>query len=595
MPTKLLTKFSEIAFDKVGHYNPQLLREWQGRLRWRNLLFTGILSLVVQGLLLGQRFTQLPLDKFSSTTYCVRQVSNNLSCQLGPDNFPLINWPFVWADVFRDVSFVMVWALIVGGVYLLAADLSKESRRGTLNFLRMSPLSTRRMLIGKLLGVPILLYLGVGAMVPLHLATGLLSQYPVGLLSAFYGLLGAIAFCFYTASLWFTLLAKGLKGFQSWLMSGLSAGVLLLSRNIRQGDFTLDWFRLFNPLHILSYWEVQGLSSASIWPFGSGDYLHGFRDLGWFFLPVGSHSAWYGTFALANALMLGLWFWVVLERKFQTPAKTALGKGQSYGVTLCLSVLMLGFNMQQLSGGKNQWAGNMEEFWSYPISMMIWGVLLMFLLLPAKQRVLDWARYRHQQPHASSQSSTQRQTPRSLRRQRSLLAHLIHHDGSPSVLAYGTNLGIIAGVLLLGLGVSSSLGSGVDPLEVSLVWFVCAAVLMVCALVVQWIALSNLLHWGWVAFAAAAAMLVGWPVMLGMLGVSDDSALLHHLWLTTVIPQVTLIPNSVTSPGIAMAIATHLTVISTLSLFLSRRCQHLGESEWKALMKSNDLNASAPV
>ncbi|RQH23304.1 hypothetical protein D5R40_27115 [Okeania hirsuta] len=51
--------------------------------------------------------------------------------------------------------------ILIGGVYMLVADLAKEKRLGTLNFIRLSPQSIQKILLGKLLGVPILIYLAL--------------------------------------------------------------------------------------------------------------------------------------------------------------------------------------------------------------------------------------------------------------------------------------------------------------------------------------------------------------------------------------------------------------------------------------------------
>ncbi|MEL6815620.1 MAG: ABC transporter permease subunit [Cyanobacteria bacterium J06598_3] len=585
MFAKLFSQLSERAFDKIGHYNPQLLREWQGRLRWRNLLLTVVLSVFVQGLLLVQRLTQLPTKGAIDSAYCILKASQNVdvtkgqnfyNCQLGANDYPLINWPFLWADVFRDLSYCLVWVAIVGGVYLLAADLAKEARRGTLNFLRMSPQSGRQILVGKLLGVPVLMYLGIGAMLPLHLMTGLMSSYSLVRVLTFYGLLGAIALCFYTATLWFTLLTKGLRGLQAWIVSGLSFGLLLFGWNLKHEEFATDWFRLFNPLHILADWNVKGLDSRSIWPFDQGESLNRFRDLRWFSVPVGEHSHWFALFALANALVLGLWFWTVLQRKFKTPAKTALGKQQSYGLTLCLSLIMMGFNIQKIASARKPSSLPDHDFVSYSIAMAIWGVALMFLLLPSKQVLLDWARYRHQRPHQQSSSAKNR------RSRRSLVTELLTYDESPSPLAFAVNLGIVAVIFLLGLGIYT----WIIPVDIQpsnfVTWVLVAAVLISCSLTVQWIALSDLTHWRWVTLGAIAAIILGWPLALIMVGIEPYQAQTNTLWLTTAFPG--RVVSRASGLSILLALATHLVIITSLSVFLTRRCQFLGQSEWKALM-----------
>ncbi|MEL6472344.1 MAG: hypothetical protein AAFQ74_21680 [Cyanobacteria bacterium J06623_4] len=586
---RLTRRLSETAFDRVGQLNPQLLREWQGRLKWRNLLFTFLLSAVVQGVLILKTLVELPVHKNANARYCL-VVENISHCQLDQWDKPLINWPFVWADIFRDASFVMVWVLIIGGVYLLAADLSKESRRGTLNFLRMSPQPGQQILTGKLLGVPVLLYLGVGALLPLHMSAGAMAGYPMGRLGLFYVLLGAIAFCYYAAALWFALLAEKLQGFQTWLISALSGGLLLLGWEFEHYKFAGDWFRLFSPLHLLADWKVMGLDSRTDWAFSQGERLHGYRELGWFLLPVGHHANLFWAFALVNAIGLGLWFWVALKRKFQSPTKTTISKRQSYGLTVFFSVVVIGFDLQTIPVREGLYARSlMTAFWSYSVSMMIWCIVLMFLLLPAKQTLLDWTRYRHQQPREGSKAlSIDEQLRDSQTKNRptgnSLMRDLLLHDNSPSTLAYFLNLCIMGSVLLLGSGVYHLKGHIIAASGEFLGLLISASVLLACALIIQLIALMNLHHWRWVAAGTVAAVIGGWPIILAMLGVDSYSGVSNYLWLTTAFSSHVV--GGASGLILLGAIASHLAVLASLSLLLTRRCKVLGYSEWKALLAS---------
>ena len=565
---KLFSKLSELTFEQVGRLNPQLLREWQGRLRWRNLIITGLLSFVIQSVLFFQRYTQLPVAYQGSHGYCLTTLENG-KCLTNANNQPIINWPFLWADIFHDLSLVLVWGLIVGGVYLLAADLAKETRRGTLNFLRMSPQPGRQILIGKLLGVPILLYLGVGMLLPLHIAMGLMGSYPLSRLLTFYGLLAAVSFCFYAAALWFALMAKGLQGFQTWLIAGLSAGLLFMGWDLQHLGFSADWFHFFNPLHFLANWEVQGLGDKTTWPF-LGQHLNGFRSLSWFIFPAGEALGFF-VFSMLNALGLGLCFWAVLERKYQMPTSTLISKPQSYGITLWLSLIVAGLDLQ------NTQYSNMA--WTYSFSMLFWSVLLLFLLLPSKQQLLDWTRYRHQQVRSSSARVFS---------WRSLWQHLpgadfLYHDGSPAVIAFAVNLGIIGGVFLMGHHLMGLGGDNSDYSPGTLDWAIISALLITCYLLVQWIALSNLLHWRWLAFGTVAAIVVGAPIVLMMLGINQYSAPGSFLWLATAFPH-SVMDDGVGLGSLSAAIALHTALIASLSWVLSRRCQVLGQSEWKALM-----------
>jgi len=63
------------------------------------------------------------------------------------------------------------------------------------------------------------------------------------------------------------------------------------------------------------------------------------------------------------------------------------------------------------------------------------------------------------------------------------------------VLAYVLNLGIIAVIALLGLVLNYSVASRFPFEPVFIGWLFISAFLTICALVVQWLALSNILRW----------------------------------------------------------------------------------------------------
>jgi ABC-type Na+ efflux pump permease subunit len=128
------------------------------------------------------------------------------------------------------------------------SDLGHEESRGILNFIRLSPQSPENILVGKLLGVPILLYVVAVLAVPLHLWAGLAAQISLIRILSFYGVLIAACFFFYSAALLFSLVSSWLGGFQAWLGSG---GVLifLFLAIFKPIDNTLfDWPKpIFSP------------------------------------------------------------------------------------------------------------------------------------------------------------------------------------------------------------------------------------------------------------------------------------------------------------------------------------------------------------
>lgn len=135
---------------QLSDRNPQLLREIKGRVTRRNMLVTLALSLVTQLLIAG--YYGFPSDSAYAET-SARQI---------------MMWRHWWFDIFNTTTWLALLLLLFLGSYLLVEDIAKEERRGTLAFVRLSPESAQSILLGKLLGVPILLYAAIALAVPLH-------------------------------------------------------------------------------------------------------------------------------------------------------------------------------------------------------------------------------------------------------------------------------------------------------------------------------------------------------------------------------------------------------------------------------------------
>src|SRR4028118_2315184 len=179
--------------DEIGNWNPQLFREIKGRLNRGNMAIVSALSLSAQLLLLMY---------FSAM------------------------W---WLGIFTFLSIFSVLALLVAGTYLLVSDLENEERRGTLNFIRLSPQSAKTIFLGKVIGVPILLYLVIMLVVPLHLYAGLAAQIPLNEILCFYIAVAASCALFYSSAMLFGLTTSWLGGFQPWLASATVSVVFWIS------------------------------------------------------------------------------------------------------------------------------------------------------------------------------------------------------------------------------------------------------------------------------------------------------------------------------------------------------------------------------
>ncbi|NEP31231.1 MAG: ABC transporter permease subunit, partial [Moorea sp. SIO3B2] len=255
--------------NQLGELNPQVFRELKGSFKQRNVLITVAISLVGQLLMLIDLGLELP------------------SYSLGAE----INWPLWWQDVFVWLSLIGIFSLLVVGTYMLISDLSKEESRGTLNFLRLTPQSSRSILGGKLLGVPALLYLAVGFALPLHFCAAIAGQIHLIELLGFYIVLGSSCLFCYSMALLFGLVSRSLGGFQAWLGSGAVLIFLWITTmvidNAGVSHYPADWLTLFNPTIVLPYL----IDSNSFDPNSFYPVERSFQDLRWFGIHIGA-SFW---------------------------------------------------------------------------------------------------------------------------------------------------------------------------------------------------------------------------------------------------------------------------------------------------------------
>ncbi|HEY9702563.1 MAG TPA: ABC transporter permease, partial [Allocoleopsis sp.] len=220
--------FSKIL-DNLGDWNPQFLREMKGKLKPRNLLISGGISLIGQFLVYISFQAKIPVPN----PYSSYPITDRLCTGTPQENYysPVcilnaagngfeINWPLWWKEMFITLSVIAIFGLIVAGVYMLVNDLANEEKRGTLNFIRLSPQSGTNILLGKMLGVPILLYFVTLLAFPLHFYAGLAGDIHPFIILGFDVTLILSCILFYTAALIFGLFGQGFSGFQPWIGSG---------------------------------------------------------------------------------------------------------------------------------------------------------------------------------------------------------------------------------------------------------------------------------------------------------------------------------------------------------------------------------------
>jgi hypothetical protein len=412
--------------DRLGDWNPQLLREIKGRLQLRNIILTIIISLGSQFLLFIAFQSQLPIsqDQFldNSNKYCTGKPLYGLpKCLLDEFGDTIINWQLWWQDVFTWLSIIACFSLLVIGTYLLISDLANEERRGTLNFIRLSPQESQSILVGKMLGVPILPYLAIALAIPLHLLSGLVANLSLAEIFSFDAVVLAACFFYYSAALLFGLVGSWLGGFQAWLGSGVVLGFLLITKQslvYPSINSPFAFLRFFNPFYFIpKLLAVPNFNSITLW-----------NNFHWFGVPMGvSHIVITGL-AVVNYFCLTYFTWQALQRCFRNSHATMLSKRQSYLLTAYFTLASLGCaNWQSMIWGKNPYSSVMKEDIACLLFLHFWLFLfLIAAITPHRPTLQDWARYRHISGHKGLGN-------------RYVIKDLIWGEKSPSLVAIALN------------------------------------------------------------------------------------------------------------------------------------------------------------
>nr|MCU0571056.1 hypothetical protein [Oculatellaceae cyanobacterium Prado106] len=381
----------------LGELNPQLLRELKGRLKPWNVMGAIALSLIGQFLFVMNQYSRLPSVQYSYTSdlqnithwLCTGTVSTyskeEFSCVIDAFGSIQINWTLWWQETFVNLSSAGVFVLMVLGTYMLVSNLGQEERRGTFNFIRLSPHPDRKILLGKLLGVPVLLYLALAIAVPLHLWAAVQGQIPLVNVISVYGTLLTGWFFFYSAALLWSLVTLPLGNFQTWVGTGLLLFTFTHLTSGYEANNLIQWLSAFDPTSVLLHIER---TVPRTW---QTDQLKMLASLEWFHLPYRSSSLSTALFVGAHQLAWSYWIWKGLERRFRSPHAAVWSKGQSYGLVTFFGLLLLGFVWQ--TGEEKV----LYQDFLTQLTLTFWMFLgLIIALSPQRQALQDWARYRHQ-------------------------------------------------------------------------------------------------------------------------------------------------------------------------------------------------------
>lgn len=529
---------------RLSDWNPQFFREVKGRLKPRTLTLIFTVSALLQLSVLFYFWSVLPGPDTSSNPYCMDLGSYyNFKCLKDDLGNPLVNWEKWWFSVFQVISWGLPFILLVAGVYMLIGDLGKEERRGTLNFIRLSPQNSRSILLGKLLGVPIVPFLTVALAIPLHLWSAMASQASLAEVLSIYLFAGAVCCCFYTGALLYAFLG----GFQGWV----GALVVLMS------------YTFFCQIFI----SAQSVRMDNILWLGQ-----------WFWLPIGSSLPLALGFGLLTFLSGAFWNWQAANRRFRNPNTTLLSKRQSYLITLCFELWLLGFVFRDRDGYNPE----INDLAMLSAFNLIWFLVLIAALTPQRQTLLDWSRYRRERVSSSRHFWS-----------RSILRDLLWGEKSPAILAIALNLLLTAALLLPWIAGWSHFSStwvpgegwsGVpnakDQLHACLTLLFGSLFVLICAVLTQLMLFLKTPKRAIWATGALAVLIVVPPIVLGILSMTPTQVPI--LWLFSAFAFAAFETASVST--IFAGFLAHLGLLTVLTMRLTRQLKAAGESELKALL-----------
>lgn len=531
--------------NAIGNLNPQLLRELKGQLKPRNLSLALGLSIVAQGLLYFLFRASLPSTAVpfqpQHSDYCLEDLST-YGCLFDADGVVQIDW-IRWHSHFSyTLGAGLIAILVLGGVYQLIANYAKERQTGTLDFLRLTPQSGDRIFLGKILGVPAMVYLAVLAAIPLHAAMTLLSGYTLLNLTLFYVSAIEIAVLFFCSAMLIACLGTN----QAWLGVVLSSSLLYPAVGLLYVLFAIpeEFF---------------------------GDLANSSTVFHWWIMPLGQSRFALMSFCWAWTGIGIYWIWQALGRLFRNSHATLLSKTQTYWLTAEVTLFWLGFAAKTPSSERIDWE---PMLYFLSIFYLVVTIALNLILMPRRQSIQDWARYHHvNAAEASAESGTRR----------SIWIDLLVGEKSPPTLAIALQLVAACGVCLawvLGMHQYWTPGMGWKATGIILAAF--ASMLLFSSL------LQHILHWKLkqrhaVMLSTFFVMFVVPPIALTILTQSVSDA--TDLWTLFVFAGSTFAIESATLTALLGTIAWQLAAAGLLTYQFKRSIETLGRSDVRRLVE----------
>lgn len=529
---------------QLGSWNPQLARELKGRLTPRLFGSTIAASLVIQGVVMLYFWGTLPDALDEVHQYCTGNAAYSYSSAerhcIKVAGQVLINWKLWWTNLYQVLSWALPFVVLIAGVYLLIGDLGKEEKRGTLNFIRLSPQTSESILLGKVLGVPIVPYVAVAVAVPLHLFAAIAGGIPVGYVLSTYLLTVGICGCFFVGSLLFAFMG----GFQGWV-----------------GAITV----LFGYNTIFSLFMLVNRSNSN----ADGELRH--FGLGhWYGLLLGAELRLALPFLMVTFGVAIHWLWTAANRRFRNPNTTVLNKAQSYLATVSFGLWMIGFTVRD----RGVYDPLAMDLTFVGVAGMAWVLLLVAALTPHRQTVLDWTRYRCQTANQRKQGGRS-----------TLLADFLWGEKSPALVAIAVNLGILSLLFILRFSLElvmkgSALEFGEQKALLAGLGFGILYVLMCAAITQLMLMLKTNRRAAWAVGVIAAVtflpstflgVMTAYPTTFPMAWMLSPAAAIFAVWAA---PAMTIF----------WGMLGQVAVVGVLMARLTRQMQKMGESEMKALL-----------
>lgn len=540
------------------------MREIKGRFKPAKIGLSIVGSLLIQGLVLLSFLFELPTPTSQNyNPYCYPSFMysrtsepwlndyRNLDCLKDASGNLLIGWPLWWEHICQTLSAIAITVLIIGGLFLLIENIAKEQKKGTLNFIRLSPQTGYKIIIGKLLGVPSLVYVGVAVMIPLHGFAAIQGGYFLGDLLSFYGVVSVSLLTVYLIGVLYAI-----KGGQQALVFGVALG----------GMFSSSYLPILREL------------------FPQNNFVGQTNEGIWWGLSLAEKPIYFQGFVIFSFLILNSYLFKIIERAYQKPYATLLTKKQSYSLGIVANLYALGFWLSSFNPTQSfiNDGEAVDLLTAYGIFLLPVFLTLALSLSPNRQTLQDWARYRHTLVPETGQ-------PRY-----SLRADLIWGEKSPSVVAIGIH--ILMSIMTLAVAIASwnspdGIWDSSGKLLAILGLFIVGGWLWIYSIVIQWLFLSKLSKQRLLVPLVLGAVMGLPPLVLLVLGYHGADSFPYWLMF-----GFGTSPFLITNPDVfPVAISTLLgqALIITMSLRLfSRQLKRVGQSELKQLMDRRAIAAT---